>query len=86
MKSLEFWLTDSLAGRGKTVPVEDLDVGASELGWGTRAPKTTSPPEDLKVPAGELGWGTRAPKTNREGSPDPAGDVPKGEVAESGEH
>jgi hypothetical protein len=63
-KSLGFWTTDSLASRGEAAPMEDLKVPASELGWGSRAPRTTTPAEDLKVPASELGWGSRAPKTN----------------------
>ena len=81
-KSLKFWLTDAIASRGKSVPVDDLSVGASELGWGSRAPRTTAPDEDLKVPASELGWGSRAPKTHQGGSPDPAGEMPEDELAD----
>ena len=85
-KSLKFWLTDSIASRGKTVPVDDLEVGATELGWGERAPRTTPPVEDLKLPASELGWGSRAPRTKRGGSPDLAGRVPEDGVADAGNH
>ncbi len=85
-KSLKFWLTDTFASRGKNVPVDDLAVGATELGWGSRAPKTTPPMEDLMVPASELGWGSRAPKTDREGSPDQAGEVSGDGVADGGDH
>ncbi len=80
-KSFKFWFTDTFANRGKTVPVDDLKVGAAELGWGSRAPRTTPPEDDLMVPASEMGWGTRAPKTYGEGSPDVAGEVPEDEVA-----
>lgn len=64
-KSLRFRTNDSSASKGKTVPVEELKVPASETGWGSRAPRTTAADDDLKVPVSELGWGSKAPKTKR---------------------
>ena len=64
-KSRRLWKTDSPSSKDETAPLEDLKVPASELGWGSRAPRTTARGEDLKVPASELGWGSRAPKTDR---------------------
>ena len=81
--SLKFWLTDSFASRGRTVPVDDLMVGSTELGWGSKAPRTDRPEEDLMVPAGELGWGTKAPKTNLERSPGPTGEATEGGLADA---
>ncbi len=58
-------MTHSPASRGEIRLVGDLKLPVSEMGWGSRAPRTTTPVGDLKVPASEMGWGSRAPKTNR---------------------